>query len=74
MRGQSTRQLSFGDEFVDPSLYELDDELKAVDQILCDRALLKPLEEVWDPTMGRPGTPVDVYVRMLFLKFRYGLS
>jgi len=74
MLGQSTRQLSFGDGFVDPSLYELDDELKAVDQLLSDRQLLKPLEEVFDPTMGRPGTPVDVYVRMLFLKFRYGLS
>lgn len=74
MRGQSSRQLSFGDGFIDPSLYELDDELKAVDRLLSDRQLLKPLEEVFDPTMGRPGTPVDVYVRMLFLKFRYGLS
>jgi hypothetical protein len=24
--------------------------------------------------MGAPGTPMDVYVRLLFLKFRYGLS
>lgn len=74
MRGRSTAQLSFGDGFIDPALYELNDELKAVDTLLSDRRLLEPLEQMFDPTMGRPGTPVDVYVRMLFLKFRYGLS
>jgi IS5 family transposase len=74
MHGRSTPQLSFGDGFIDPSLYELNAELKAVNALLSDRALLKPLEEMFDPTMGRPGTPVDVYVRMLFLKFRYGLA
>lgn len=74
MRGRSIPQLSFGDGFIDPSLYEVSDELKAVDTLLSDRALLKPLEEIFHPTMGCPGTPMDVYVRMLFLKFRYGLS
>lgn len=74
MRGRSTPQMSFGDGFIDPSLYELNKELKAVDALLSDRTLLKPLEEMFDPAMGRPGTPVDVYVRMLFLKFRYGLA
>jgi hypothetical protein len=59
---------------IDPSLYELNAELKAVDALLSDPRLLEPLEEMFDPTMGRPGTPVDVYVRMLFLKFRYGLA
>lgn len=74
MRGRSTAQLSFGDGFLDPALYELNDELKAVDTLLSDRRLWEPFEQMFDPTMGRPGTPVDVYVRMLFLKFRYGLS
>lgn len=74
MRGRSTPQMSFGDGFIDPALYTLNDELKAVDALLSDPKLLRPLEKMFDPTMGRPGTPVDVYVRMLFLKFRYGLS
>ena len=74
MRGRSTPQMSFGDGFIDPSLYALSDELKAVDALLSDHSLLKPLEKMFHPTMGRPGTPVDVYVRMLFLKFRNGLS
>lgn len=74
MRGRSTPQMSFGDGFIDPALYALNDELRAVDSLLSDRTLLRPLEKMFDPTMGRPGTPVDVYVRMLFLKFRYGLA
>ena len=74
MRGQSSQQLSFGEGFIDPQLFELDDELKRVDQLLSEREFLKPFEAVFDPTMGRPGTAVDVYLRMMYLKFRWGLS
>lgn len=74
MRGQSSQQLSFGEGFIDPQLFQLDDELKRVDQLLSEREFLKPFEAVFDPTMGRPGTAVDVYLRMMYLKFRWGLS
>ena len=74
MRGQSSHQLSFGEGFIDPRLFELDDELKHVDALLSEREFLKPFEAVFDPTMGRPGTAVDVYLRMMYLKFRWGLS
>jgi len=74
MRGHSSQQLSIGDGFIDPSLFELDGELKRVDELLCERTLLKPFEAVFDETMGRPGTAVDVYLRMMYLKFRWGLS
>jgi len=66
MRGKSTQQLSFGDGFIDPSLYKLDEELQQVDQLLSDRTLIKPFEECFNPTMGRSGTPVDVYLRMMY--------
>jgi IS5 family transposase len=36
--------------------------------------LLKPFEEAFDPSLGRPGTPVGIYLRMMYLKFRWGLS
>jgi IS5 family transposase len=36
--------------------------------------LLKPFEEVFDENMGRPGTPAGIYLRMMYLKFRWGLS
>lgn len=74
MRGQSTQQLSFGDGFIDPSLFELGPELRQVDQLLSEKSFVRPFEELFDPTMGRPATPVDVYLRMMFLKFRWGLS
>jgi IS5 family transposase len=74
MRGQISQQLTFGDGFIDPSLYELDEELKKVDELLCNPQLLRPFEEVFDESLGRPGTPVGVYLRMMYLKFRWGLS
>jgi len=74
MRGRSKQQMSFGDGFIDPALFLLDEELTQVDALLADRTLLTPFEELFDRTMGRPSTPVDVYLRMLYLKFRWGLS
>lgn len=74
MRGRSKQQMSFGDGFIDPALFLLDEELTQVDALLADRTLLTPFEELFDRTMGRPSTPVDVYLRMLYLKFRWGLT
>ena len=66
--------MSFGDGFIDRSLYELDEELKKVDELLSSPALVKPFDEVFDESMGRPGTAVGIYLRMMYLKFRWGLS
>ena len=74
MRKVISQQMSFGDGFIDASLYELDEELKKVDELLGDAKLLKPFEEVFDESMGRPGTAVGIYLRMMYLKFRWGLS
>ena len=74
MRTTISQQMSFGDGFIDPSLYELDEELKKVNELLSDEQLLKPFDEVFDESMGRPGTPVGLYLRMMYLKFRWGLS
>ena len=74
MRKAISQQLSFGDGFIDPSLYRLDEELKKVDELLSQGPLLKPFEELFDESMGRPGTPAGIYLRMMYLKFRWGLS
>ena len=74
MRGESSKQMSFGDGFIDSSLYELDDELKRVDAMLSKKEFLAPFEDVFSETMGRPGTPIAVYLRMQFLKTRFGLT
>ena len=74
MRKAISQQLSFGDGFIDPSLYRLDEELKKVDELLSQGRLLKPFDELFDESMGRPGTPAGIYLRMMYLKFRWGLS
>jgi IS5 family transposase len=74
MRGYANHQLTFGEGFLDPELFALDDELQRVDGLLSERKLLAPFIEVFHGTMGRPGTPVDVYLRMMYLKFRYDLG
>ena len=74
MRTPIAQQFGFGDGFIDPSLYELDEELRNVDELLSQSKLLKPFEEVFDESLGRPGTPVGIYLRMMYLKFRWGLS
>jgi len=74
MRTPISQQMSFGDGFIDASLYELDEELKKVDELLSNVELLKPFEEAFDPNLGRPGTAVGIYLRMMYLKFRWGLS
>ena len=66
--------MSFGDGFIDASLYALDEELKKVDELLSRAQLLQPFEEAFDPSLGRPGTAVGIYLRMMYLKFRWGLS
>ena len=74
MRRPISRQMSFGDSFIDASLYQLDEELTKVNDFLPNRQLLKPFEEVFDPSLGRPATAVGIYLEMMYLKFRWGLS
>ena len=74
MRRRISQQMSFGDGFIDASLYELDDELKQVDEVLSDRELVKPFEEVFDATVGRPGTAVGVYLRTMRKAWGSGLA
>ncbi|MDE3056749.1 MAG: hypothetical protein KGJ59_02160 [Bacteroidota bacterium] len=74
MRTHAIQQLSFGDGFIDPSLYELDEELKQVDQVLSQQELLQLFDDVFSATIGRPATPISVYLRMQYLKSRFGLS
>jgi IS5 family transposase len=49
-------------------------ELEAVDRLLDDPVFFEPYRAHFDPVMGRPSTPIETYLRMMFLKHRYGLS
>lgn len=41
----------------------LAEELKKVDELLSNAQLLKPFEKAFDPSLGRPGTAVGIYLR-----------
>jgi IS5 family transposase len=49
-------------------------ELARVDRLLDDPVFLAPLTGHFDPRIGRPSIPLDTYLRIMFLKFRYGLG
>ena len=49
-------------------------ELARVDALLDDPAFLAPLASHFDARLGRPSIPLDTYLRMMFLKFRYQLG
>jgi transposase, IS5 family len=49
-------------------------ELASVDALLQDPAFLAPLTGHFDPRIGRPSVPLDTYLPMMFLKFRYRLG
>ena len=66
-----------------PSLWEsilpeqvrrLPEELARVDASLDDPAFFTPFVPFFDERIGRPSTPMETYLRLMFLKFRYRLG
>lgn len=49
-------------------------ELARVDALLDDPVFFAPFVPFFDPRAGRPSTPMETYLRMMFLKFRYRLG
>ncbi|WP_100499287.1 ISNCY family transposase [Geodermatophilus chilensis] len=52
----------------------LPEELARVDSLLDDPVFFAPFAPFFDPRIGRPSTPMETYLRMMFLKFRYRLG
>jgi IS5 family transposase len=52
----------------------LSGELAEVDRLLDDRRLFAPFPQFFDPTAGRPSIPIETYLRLMFLKYRFGLG
>lgn len=49
-------------------------ELARVDALLGDPVFFTPFVPFFDPRIGRPSTPMETYLRLMFLKFRYRLG
>src|SRR5258708_5963787 len=52
----------------------LPQELARVDALLDDPAFFAPFAPCFHPVIGRPSTPVECYLRLMFLKYRYRLG
>jgi IS5 family transposase len=57
-----------------PELLRLPAELARVDALLDDPVFFAPFVPHFHPLIGRPSTPVECYLRLMFLKFRYRLG
>jgi IS5 family transposase len=45
-----------------------------VDELLDDVRFFEPFREHFDPLWGRPSIPIETYLRLMFLKYRYRLG
>src|SRR5215468_2118094 len=57
-----------------PELLRLPEELARVDALLDDPAFFAPFAPCFHPVLGRPSTPVECYLRLMYLKYRYRLG
>ena len=67
-------QITFWDSLLPAELQGLKEELAKVDTLLDDPQILAPYAERFHTTMGRPTVPVETYLRLMYLKFRYQLG
>jgi IS5 family transposase len=49
-------------------------ELEAVDRLLDDWWFFEPYRAFFHATLGRPSIPIETYLRLMFLKYRYKLG
>ena len=63
-------QPTLWDGVLPAELLRLPAELARVDVLLDDPRVFAPFRAYFDVTFGRPSIPIEVYLRLMFLKFR----
>ncbi|MGV0796300.1 ISNCY family transposase, partial [Mycolicibacterium elephantis] len=67
-------QPTLWDSILPPELLVLSVELGRVDALLDDPVFFAPFAAYFDARIGRPSIPMETYLRLMFLKFRYRLG
>jgi IS5 family transposase len=67
-------EVSLWEAVLPDEVLRLPEELARVDALLDDPVFFAPFAPFFDPRLGRPSTPMEVYLRLMFLKFRYRLG
>src|SRR6266581_4478572 len=57
-----------------PAVLGMPAELEAVDRLLDDPRFFEPYRRFFHATIGRPSIPIETYLRLMFLKYRYRLG
>jgi len=52
----------------------LSGELAEIDRLLDDQRFFGPFREFFNATEGRPSIPIETYLRLMFLKYRFDLG
>jgi hypothetical protein len=68
------QQISFTDYLIPEELTTLDDDLSMIDEYLNDDRIVQPFIEHFHKKHGRPSTPLQVYLRMMYIKRMYSFS
>ena len=67
-------QPTLWDAILPSELLVLPTELARVDALLDDAVFFAPFAAYFDARFGRPSIPMETYLRLMFLKFRYRLG
>jgi transposase, IS5 family len=67
-------QQTLWEAILPPGYRDLPKELAAVDALLDDPVFFEPYRAHFCAKFGRPSTPIETYLRMMFLKHRYRLG
>ncbi|KXG77456.1 ISNCY family transposase [Thermotalea metallivorans] len=67
-------QLTLWDSILPEEIRKLPDELAKIDAILDDERFMKPFLEKHNTHRGRPTVPIETFLRLMYLKHRYGFG
>jgi len=74
LRTKVDAQQTLWEAILPPELLRLPPGLEQVDRLLDDPVFFEPFVPFFHPVIGRPTIPMEVYLRMMFLRFRYRLG
>jgi IS5 family transposase len=66
--------VSLWEAVLPPEVLRLPEEPGRIGALLDDPVFFAPFVPFFDPRVGRPSIPMETYLRMMFLKFRYRLG
>jgi transposase, IS5 family len=74
LRTKVDPQPTLWETILPPEFLALPPGLEQVDRLLDDPVFFEPFVAFFDPVLGRPSIPMETYLRMMFLRFRYRLG